>query len=97
AGTAGRLNPDGHIELDAAIMNGADLKAGAVCALPPFEHPIAIARRVMDVTRHILLAAGGAARFAEEQGFAPARENDMITDAAQARWQATRDKRAGEG
>ena len=85
AGTGACLTADGLIELDAAIMNGADLAAGAVCALPPFEHPIAIARRVMTATRHVLLAGEGAARFAKEQGFVPAELASMITEHARKR------------
>src|SRR5262245_1004887 len=52
AATGACLNREGHVELDASIMDGIDLRAGGVCALPPFEHPIAIARRVMDASPH---------------------------------------------
>jgi beta-aspartyl-peptidase (threonine type) len=95
AGTGACLDADGHIELDASIMDGRDLGVGGVCALPPFEHPIAIARRVME-THHVLLAAGGAARFAIACGFEPADEAKMITDAARRRWENVRAKKAVE-
>lgn len=97
AGTGACLNRDGHIELDAAIMDGATLAAGAVCALPPFEHPISIARRVMETTPHVMLAAEGAARFAVGEGFAPADEATMITDRARTRWEAVNRLQAIEG
>ena len=97
AGTGACLDSDGRLALDASIMDGRDLRAGAVCALRAFEHPIAIARRVMEATPHVLLATEGAARFAIAQGFAPADESSMITDAARAKWEAARAKGTSEG
>ena len=96
AGTGACLDENGHLSLDASIMDGATLAAGAVCALPAFEHPIAIARRVMDRTAHVLLAADGAARFATAHGFTPAVETSMITDAAKKKWETARAKGAAE-
>ena len=92
AGTGACLDADGHIGLDASIMDGRDLRAGAVGALPPFEHPVAIARRVMDESPHVLLVGEGAADFAIAHGFAPADEASMITDRARAQWRAARAK-----
>lgn len=85
AGTGACLTAEETIELDASLMNGADLRAGGVCALPPFRHPIAIARKVMDATRHVLLAGEGAAKFAAAQGFEPAPLASMITERARKR------------
>ena len=90
AGTGACLNSDGTLELDAAIMDGAALRAGAVCALPPFEHPIAIARAALEDGRHVLYAAEGAARFAVERGFVRAPPGAMITDTARAQSAAAR-------
>ena len=92
AGTGACIDADGRIALDASIMDGTDLRAGAVCSLPAFEHPIAIARRVMDATPHVLLAADGAVRFAVAQGFVPADEASMITEASRRKWEAARAK-----
>ena len=97
AGTGACLDADGHLALDASIMDGAGLRAGGVCALPAFEHPIAIARRVMDDTPHVLLAGEGATRFAIAQGFARADERAMITEASRKRWALTRERDGVEG
>lgn len=96
AGTGACLDADGHLSLDASIMDGTELRAGAVCALPPFEHPIAIARAVMEHTPHVLLAAEGASRFAIGRGFTPADEAAMITEASRKKWDAARAKNAAE-
>ena len=82
AGTGGALTSAGTLELDAAIMDGTGLRAGAVCGLPPFKNPILIARAVMDDARHVLLCGEGAAAFARDKGFMPADPASMITDGA---------------
>ena len=86
AGTGACLTDEGTLELDAALMEGGELRGGAVCALPPFRNPIAIARALLDEGRHILLAGEGAARFAENNGFTRAAAESMITDAVRARF-----------
>ncbi|MER3496764.1 MAG: N(4)-(beta-N-acetylglucosaminyl)-L-asparaginase, partial [Armatimonadota bacterium] len=61
-------NSDGDVELDAAIMEGRGLQAGAVCAVRSICPVIEVAARVMDQTPHVLLAGDGARRFAIETG-----------------------------
>jgi beta-aspartyl-peptidase (threonine type) len=60
-------------EMDAAIMSGRDLRAGAVAAVGRIKNPIRLARRVMEETPHVLLCGEGAEEFAREAGleFAP--------------------------
>ncbi|NLE89092.1 MAG: hypothetical protein GX607_22135 [Myxococcales bacterium] len=85
AGRGSSLTSEGRVELDAAIMDGETLRAGAVCALPPFQNPVAIARAVLDEGRHVLYAGEGAARFAEAAGFVRLPEDALVTDGARAR------------
>jgi beta-aspartyl-peptidase (threonine type) len=82
AGTGACLTSEGSIELDAAIMDGTELRFGGVCALGPFEHPIAIARAVLDEGQHVLYAAAGAEAFARAHGFSPVALEKLVTEAA---------------
>lgn len=90
AGTGACLDSDGEIELDACIMEGRALRAGAVGALPPFRAPIAIARRILEVGVHAFYAGEGAARFAVDQGFVRVTSADLTTVEARERWEKVR-------
>jgi beta-aspartyl-peptidase (threonine type) len=90
AGRGASLTDAGTIELDASIMSGDELRAGAVCALPPFRNPIAIARQVLEAGGPVLYADRGAERFALDRGFARASDDDLITEKSRARWEIVR-------
>lgn len=90
AGHGACLNEDGGIELDACIMEGTTLRAGAVGALPPFRAPIAIARRILEEGTHVLYVGEGAARWATAHGFTRVTTAELTTPAAQARWEKVR-------
>ena len=68
AGIGACLNLEGDVELDAGVMEGADLRAGGVAAVRNVRHPIDLAVEVMREGRHVLLAADGASRFAQVHG-----------------------------
>lgn len=69
-GLGGMPDRDGHVTLDACIQDH-DGRAGAVAFVQRFEHPISIARAVMERTPHVMLAGTGAERWALENGFTP--------------------------
>jgi beta-aspartyl-peptidase (threonine type) len=71
AGRGAVVAANGQHELDASIMDGADLRAGAVTGVRHVRSPIALARLVMERSPHVMLAGPGAEEFALEQGLAP--------------------------
>ncbi len=83
-GLGGIPNLLGQVELDASIMDGRTLAAGAVAAVRGYEHPISIARKVMEELPHVLLAGSGAERFAAEMGF---QRRELLTEEAKQSWE----------
>lgn len=68
AGRGSVLTSEGHIELDAAIMDGRSRRAGAVAGLKTTRAPISLARRLMEQGPHVFLSGAEADRFAREAG-----------------------------
>lgn len=67
AGKGAVFTHDGHNEMDAAIMDGATLQAGAVAGVQHVRNPITLARAVMEQSKHVLLIGAGAEAFARTQ------------------------------
>lgn len=69
AGRGSFLNAAGEVEMDAGIMVGKDLSAGAVAAIRNVAHPIDVAEFIRNHTQHVMLAGEGATAFAHLNGF----------------------------
>jgi beta-aspartyl-peptidase (threonine type) len=69
AGRGSVFTLDGRNEMDASIMDGRTLQAGAVCGLTRIRNPVLLARAVMEKSEHVMLAGAGAEEFASGQGF----------------------------
>lgn len=79
AGRGGAVDASGRVTLDAAIMIGPGLRAGAVAGMTTTRHPISAARAVMEKTRHVFLAGDGADVFAREQSLEQVPNSFFIT------------------
>jgi beta-aspartyl-peptidase (threonine type) len=70
AGYGSVFTLDGRNEMDASIMDGSTLKAGAVCGVTHIRNPIELARTVMEHSEYVMLGGAGAEEFALSRGFA---------------------------
>ena len=89
AGVGSVLNHDGEVELDAAVMEGATLRSGAVAAVRRVRNPITLARRVLE-SQVILLVGQGAERFAETAGVPFCDPAELIVERERRRWEDLR-------
>jgi len=87
AGLGSMLNSEGQVETDAAIMDGAILKAGAVAAVSGIRNTIQLARAVMEHSPHILLAGEGAYRFAQQHGIETCDPSELVVPAQRSHWE----------
>ena len=90
AGLGAVLTEEGTVELDASLMSGADLRAGAVAVVRGVCNPIALARAVMDEGRDVFLVGPPAEALARRHGLRMVAPDDLVTPDARARWQARR-------
>jgi beta-aspartyl-peptidase (threonine type) len=88
AGTGSTLNSLGKVEMDAAIMEGTNLRAGAVAAVPGIKNPIKLARRILEDGRHVMLACEGALLFARQIGFPEIPADELIVERMRQRWES---------
>jgi beta-aspartyl-peptidase (threonine type) len=94
AGHGAVFTLDGRNELDASIMNGATLGAGAVCGVTRIKNPIELARAVMEHSEYVFLNGTGAEDFAASRGFDFVSPDYFYTDA---RWKQLERIRGGDG
>ncbi len=82
-GYGGLPNEDGVVQLDAAVMDGSTMRAGAVAALERIKHPAQVALAVMRRTNRVLLVGEGALKFGRAHGFP---EENLLTERARKIW-----------
>lgn len=83
AGRGSVLTHAGTVEMDAAVMRGRDLAAGAVTQLTTARNPIHVARHVMENSPFVMLAGAGADQYVTENGLPDEEQSYFITDARQ--------------
>jgi len=91
AGKGARLSRANTVELDASIMEGESLEAGAVAAVQGVRNPILLARCVMDDSPHVLLVGDGAKKYARQQGIGLCRTRSLLVGRELDRYQRVRD------
>lgn len=89
AGTGSALNAEGQVELDASIMEGAGLQAGAVAAVQTIKNPITLARRVLE-SEYIFIVGEGAVLFARGAGIEECSSEELVVERERRLWEAQR-------
>jgi beta-aspartyl-peptidase (threonine type) len=87
AGHGSVLNEYGEVEMDASIMDGRDLDAGAVAGITNVKNPITLARRVMEKSEHVMLIGKGAMEFAKLCNVEIMTDDYFVIDSRIRQWQ----------
>ena len=80
AGKGSVLSNNEEVEMDASIMTGRNLNAGAISGIKHIKNPISLARKVMEESEHVFLSGKGAEDFGVYKGFETVDNNSFITD-----------------
>lgn len=97
AGRGSVLTADGKVEMDASIMDGSSLKAGAVAGLTTIKNPITAARIVMDSSQHVFMIGAGAEEYAKKMGCVSVNPEYFITPERRASFERIRKTNTGIG
>ena len=89
-GLGSHLNRDGVVELDAGMMDGRTLMAGAVASVTHIANPISLARRVLHDSEHVFLVGAGAERFAAEAGIPLCEPAELVVERERRLWDERR-------
>src|ERR1700679_3228009 len=96
AGRGSFLTADGRVQLDALMMDGATLRAGAVACVERLKNPIQGARLVLERSPHVYFVGAGAEEFARQQGLTLIENHELVVEREQERLQAAQARaRAG--
>lgn len=91
AGKGSVFTAEGTHEMDAAIMNGENLKAGAVSLITGIKNPVSLARDIMDKSYHVFLAGEGAMQFAKSNGYTIENPDYFYDEVRYKQWQGIKD------
>jgi beta-aspartyl-peptidase (threonine type) len=94
AGVGSFLTSDGHVQLDALLMDGATLRTGGVGCVERIRNPIRAARKVLDDSPHVYLVAEGAERFAAAHGIPLCSNSDLVIERERQRLADAKTKKA---
>ncbi|MEE9166411.1 MAG: isoaspartyl peptidase/L-asparaginase [Candidatus Neomarinimicrobiota bacterium] len=94
AGKGAVFTDQGTNELDASIMDGSTLNAGAVAAVKHIKNPVSLARLVMEKSPHVLMVGEGAEAFAREQGIELVPRDYFYTEKRWKQWQGSKKKKS---
>jgi L-asparaginase / beta-aspartyl-peptidase len=94
AGKGSVLDARGRVQLDAAIMEGKDLRAGSVASVTGLPHPIALARSILETAPHVMMVGEGAIELAKARGIPLCDPEELIVERERARYREAKEKTA---